>query len=236
MVRHAIVNRTGLDSGWVLAPERYDPRRQLEHSGSNLSDVVDIVREHIGVGKTESRTTYLVLDTSDAREGVVLTRKEPVGVHQLGSTKKLLQAGDVIVSRLRPYLRQVAYVDSGLVEGFGLPDVQVCCSTEFFVLRSRNARSIACLVPYLLSDSVQIVLGASQEGGHHPRFSQTALESIQCPDWLLTKRDEMSRAVESLVSDVRRAEIEMRKLIDILSLSNHMESTSQMDANRLSDP
>lgn len=52
-----------------------------------------------------------------------------------------MRKGDVIISRLRPYLRQVAYVDEDRKEILG-------ASTEFFVIRARNNESIAYLVPF----------------------------------------------------------------------------------------
>lgn len=70
----------------------------------------------------------------------------PPTSEQLNSNKKILKTGDVIISRLRPYLRQVAYVDID-------SNLQLCASTEFYVLRARNNESIAFLVPFLLSKS-----------------------------------------------------------------------------------
>ena len=67
--------------------------------------------------------------------------------------------GDVIISRLRPYLRQVAFVDSD-IRGYEL-SATILCSTEFFVLRAIEQESIAFLVPFLLSQSTQQVLAAS---------------------------------------------------------------------------
>ena len=83
------------------------------------------------------------------------------------AVKKIIKAGDVIISRLRPYLKQVAFVDKVLCEHYD----SVLCSTEYFVLRSKDQHiSIAFIVPVLLSREVQNMLISSQEGGHHPRF------------------------------------------------------------------
>ena len=102
------------------------------------------------------------------------------------------QIGDVLISRLRPYLRQVAYVDRTIPV---LSEAALLCSTEFFVLRSVDQQSIAFLVPFLLSVQVQRVLAASQEGGHHPRVRESTLLTLPLPSSLLETRAATSSAV-----------------------------------------
>ncbi len=46
---------------------------------------------------------------------------------------------DVIISRLRPYLRQAAIIDQGLVADDNVSSM-ILCSTEFYVLRSKDDR------------------------------------------------------------------------------------------------
>jgi hypothetical protein len=145
----------------------------------------------------------LVLDTSDAREGVVTARKIPVTGSEIGSAKKATEPGDVIISRLRPYLRQVAYVDENIPHAQG---AALVCSTEFFVLRSPEKRSIAFLVPFLLSRPVQQVLAAAQEGGHHPRVNDSTLLTLPVPMTLLDNRDEISATIEQSVALYRKWE------------------------------
>jgi hypothetical protein len=150
-----------------------------------------------------------VLDTGDAREGLILTRRPAVPGNELGSNKKRVRPGDVIVSRLRPYLRQVGYVDPGLAP----ETIEIVCSTEFYVLRSRDESSIAFLVPLLLSQGVQEVLSASQEGGHHPRFNLATLENIGIPTPVLEGRAELSESVQRAVQSSRLADVAMTELV-----------------------
>lgn len=210
MPEHAIVTLGELDSGLVLTPERYDPRRRPDSiTGPRIGDIADVFGQQTSAKTASANAQYLVLDTGDAREGAILTRKPLVPGAELGSSKKRVQAGDVIVSRLRPYLRQIAYVDKALApEG-----AEVVCSTEFYVLRSRGRESIAFLVPLLLSHPAQRVLGASQEGGHHPRFNLSTLEGIQVPDAIMRRRKELSRAVVKAVKSARLSELTMRELV-----------------------
>ncbi len=193
----------------VLAPERYDPRRELDADAADAVPLAEIVRtvrktiqpsDHVG--------PHLVLDTSDAREGIVISRKTPFMA--IGSTKKVLEPGDVMISRLRPYLRQVAYVDDAIPHSEGST---IACSTEFYVLRSRDETSIAFLVPFLLARQVQEVLAASQEGGHHPRFAEETLLALPVPMAVVSRRTEASEAVMRSVREFRVSEAGINELV-----------------------
>lgn len=188
----------------VLAPERYDPRRAIDASAAGTTLLGDVVtHERTAIQPSTDLGRCLVLDTSDAREGIVIARKTPVAGHELGSAKKVIELHDVIISRLRPYLRQVAFVDSEIP---GAGAALLVCSTEFFVLRSRDEHSIAFLIPFLLSRQVQEVLAASQEGGHHPRFDDSALLTLPLPVSLLSQRQDISATTEKAVSLYRKCE------------------------------
>jgi hypothetical protein len=192
-----------LEAGFVLAPERYDPRRSLTagaSTGKRVSDIATLSRSVLSAQSAPAQGSFVILDTSDAREGILSWRKPAIPAREIGSTKKPLQPGDVIISRLRPYLRQVAFCDvpSG--------ETQFACSTEFFVLRSKDGASIAFLVPFLLSRQVQSVLAASQEGGHHPRFNEETLLNLPVEARLLRRRKDVSLRIEKSVRLYREAE------------------------------
>jgi hypothetical protein len=213
MAQSAIVNSFQLETGLILVPERYDPRRYPPtHTGIKIADIARIVSEQVTSNKGSQNYRYLVLDTSDAKAGIIQSNKEPISLEEIGSAKKVIKPGDVIISRLRPYLRQVAYVDTGLFTSMG-ESIVVVCSTEFFVLRSYNNQSIAFLVPYLLSDTMQKILSASQEGGHHPRFNRMALQKIPIPESLIRNRDEISTAVELAVNQARLSQLSLQSLV-----------------------
>jgi len=197
---------TNLGPDLVLAPERYDPRRSLAvaDGGVPLRDVAEVLHVTVSPHRLPVESRVLVLNTSDAREGVLSCRGVPVSPQEIGSVKKLVERGCVLISRLRPYLRQVAYADGG-VPGWGA-DVPMYCSTEFFVLRSVDRSPIGFLVPFLLSAPVQSVLAASQEGGHHPRFSQSTLLDLPVPHALLVRRKVDSSRVEEAVALYRKSE------------------------------
>lgn len=202
----------------VLAPERYDPRRESLKSASTAEKTIPLgsialsVRQTVGPQKQTTQTTkYIVFDTSDVRDGLIVRSKKPMSPSEIGSAKKKFQPNDVLISRLRPYLRQVALADEGVVTS-GM-QLQLAASTEFFILRSKTAESIAFLVPFLLSRPVQEVLAASQEGGHHPRFHEEILLTLPVPEQLLHTRLESSEKVIKAAASYRQAERAFIQLI-----------------------
>lgn len=200
----SVLDIANLDKGYVLAPERYDPRRrEANDDGPCLADIVKVLRQQTD-GKTGEGRRFLVFDTGDAHDGIIKAAKPPCDGSAIRSAKKRIRPHQVIISRLRPYLRQVAWVDPGLLEGEA-EGTELLCSTEFFVLESENEASIAFLVPFLLSARVQSVLAASQEGGHHPRFNERTLKTLPVPGSLFERRAEFSEQFEQAVNQARQA-------------------------------
>lgn len=212
MAQSVVIPVSRLDAGMVLAPERYDPRRgSVDLEGVTVADLADIVADQMAAKSDGVGKQLLVLDTGHAYEGVINQPRETTCCSELGSAKKRLQPGDVIISRLRPYLRQVAFVDASLFQTNGRT-VDVVCSTEFFVLRPRTNKSLAFLVPYLLTEPVQSQLAAAQEGGHHPRFNQITLRSLIVPNKVLESSEEVAKEVERAVAHYRQSQHTLRAL------------------------
>lgn len=207
----SIRSRSRLASPVILAPERYDPRRKLSTKGHEVIELGEIVISARKIVQSSDIGQYFVLDTSDAREGIVIARKQPVVSMEIGSAKKEVRPGDVIISRLRPYLRQVAFVDEKIPN---VLNARILCSTEFFVLRPIDDFSIAFLVPFLLSRKIQEVLKASQEGGHHPRFIQSALLTLPVPKRLLSQRTTISEAVKNSIQMYRASEKAIADMVE----------------------
>jgi hypothetical protein len=195
---------------YVLAPERHVLAGTAHASdGVPLSELVIERRERIDPGRTAKS---VVLDTTHARDGIL----DVAGALRDGagskSAKKRARAGDLIVSRLRPYLRQVALVHPSalaICDGASL-----ALSTEFYVLAPREPDAdIAFLVPFLLSAEVQSALAAAQEGGHHPRVPHASLLALRVPRALIRTRTRVSRAVNEALDDTYRASSRLRALL-----------------------
>lgn len=226
----SIISKTNLASKLILSPERYDPRRKLqidERKTVELNKIAISTRKMIKPSNELGKC--LVIDTSDAREGIIIARKPNISGNEVGSAKKSVLPGDVIISRLRPYLRQVAFIDdkipnatddtslAGNPRGRVLSKTQILCSTEFFILRSIDNCSIAFLVPFLLSDKIQKVLAVSQEGGHHPRFIESTLLTLPIPKKLISQREMISQKVIEGIASYRFSE---NAIADMVNQSN----------------
>ena len=186
-----IKTTTQLGPQFILTPERYNPKRRMSLSGENdgilLSEIITL--------KNDASAWYQI-NTSDAMGGYL---RIPPNPEQLNSNKKILKTGDVIISRLRPYLRQVAYVDTD-------SNSQLCASTEFYVLRPRNNESIAFLVPFLLSKAAQTVFANSVEGSQHPRFKEEDILNLVIPSQLFEEREKISQDISNAINLYREYE------------------------------
>ncbi|MDY6392607.1 MAG: hypothetical protein SPL80_07185 [Bacilli bacterium] len=202
-----------LEAPFILTPERYNPNRKLSITGGiRICDIA-----YLGDAQYLERAQERVLqiDTCDAREGVLTIPSE---VSEIKSNKKRIQRGDVLISRLRPYLRQVAFVDSD--------SEKLACSTEFYVLRSKDGKSIAFLVPFLLSEQVQSVFLNSVEGSQHPRFKESDLLGLEIPDAIMKKRDAASLSVEAAIQKYRQFQEELQS--EIRSVEAALQSSKNM--------
>lgn len=118
---------------------------------------------------------------------------EPINAFNLGSTKKRFQRGDIVVSRLRSYLKEIAIVETS-------PTVSCVGSSEFIVLRPNETEvSPELLVVYLRSAPVQKILKWCQDGSNHPRFKEDELISIKLPDRVLKVQDEIKRIIRAAI-------------------------------------
>lgn len=191
---------TELGPHFILTPERYNPKRRMDLSdlddGVVLSEIITLVNDTVTMKKSCDVICYQI-NTSDAMGGCL---RIPSQKERLNSNKKILKKGDVIISRLRPYLRQVAFVDTEKETDI------IGASTEFYVLRARNEESIAYLVPFLLSDPAQTVFTNSVEGSQHPRFIEEDLLQLVIPREIYDKREEISQRIEDAIANYRKYE------------------------------
>jgi len=188
---------TELGPQLILTPERYNPKRRMDFLDDNkgviLSEIIELINDIITTKKLGKEGCYQI-NTADAMGGYL---NIPKNIERINSNKKQVKKGDVIISRLRPYLRQVAYVDKE-------PDLApIAASTEFYVLRSKNNESIAFLVPFLLSDVVQTVFANSVEGSQHPRFKEEDILNLIIPDEVYEQRTEISAQIVEAIESYR---------------------------------
>lgn len=210
MARFSVERVSTLVQGYKLTPERYTVRREVfEKTSTLLKDLCEVSKETITPKKADSEFSYLILDTGDVKEGFI-KNKAVVSSEEIGSTKKTLKAGDVIISRLRPYLRQVGYVDKEFIDKQPTNTI-VACSTEFYVLRSDS--DISFLAPLLLTMKSQEVLCQSQEGGHHPRFNKDALEALVFNEEVTKNKKALATKFKESILLLRTGESQIQELL-----------------------
>jgi hypothetical protein len=208
-VKVAIRSLAELAPGYVLAPERHVLAAGAGE-GVPLGELVLERRERI---EPLGAAPPAILDTSHARDGLL----DVAGALRDGaggkSAKKRAASGDVVVSRLRPYLRQIALVHPGAVAlARGRP---LALSTEFYVLAPRRAgEDLAFLVPFLLSEAAQRALAGAQEGGHHPRVPRASLFALRVPHALVKARKKTSSDVRAALGAHYRASARLRALLE----------------------
>lgn len=200
-MKSAVRTLAELGADLALAPERH-VLASSTGAGVPLSELVVERRERIDPDGTPHGP--LVLDTSHARDGVL----DIAGALRDGggavSAKKRALVGDVVVSRLRPYLRQVAFVHE---DAFALAGRrrELALSTEFYVLAPRAAGDdLAFLVPFLLSTATQAALASAQEGGHHPRVPRESLFALRVPVAMVRGRKKTSARVREALAAIHR--------------------------------
>jgi type I restriction enzyme S subunit len=146
-------------------------------------------------------------DLSDALDPVLDDRVEPMSAVEVGSTKKNFRAGDIVISRLRSYLREIALVRTS-------PGVPAVGSSEFIVLRPRedagSKLTPETLLIYLRSLPVQTILKWSQDGSQHPRFNEDDLLAIPVPSSV----ERIAPKVDALVNEALTARAEAARLLE----------------------
>jgi hypothetical protein len=198
-----------------LDAEYFQPAKWqvLEAMGSQpnhlLEEQFEVVRELFVPGRAESDDVVRNYDLSDALTPFLDPARAAIPASEVGSTKLRLRTGDLVISRLRSYLRQIALV----IDADGVPAVG---STEFIVLRPCGVISAEALLVFLRSSAAQVILKWSQDGSNHPRFDNRMLLGLPIPRSLLESQSEIQGLVTSAIAERRRAEAELSTAIELV--------------------
>lgn len=175
--------------------------------GKPLGERFASIRQMMDPKKDNAPLMVRNYDVTDALQPILDDEKEPVATEEIGSTKKVFKNGDVAISRLRAYLREIAVVRTdGKIPSVG--------SSEFIVLRPKTKadRAIApeTLLTFLRSAPVQTILKWCQDGSQHPRFSEGDLLAIHLPNAVEAASIEIAAIVQEGFEARRKA----RALLD----------------------
>jgi type I restriction enzyme, S subunit len=175
--------------------------------GRLLNEHYQSVRELFDATDARRGEQVRNFDLTAALEPVLDDSAETMPAAEIGSTKKKFQAGDVVISRLRSYLREIAVVRTS-------PAVAAVGSSEFIVLRPRENPKIKLtpetLLIYLRSLPVQTILKWSQDGSAHPRFDEDDLLAIPVPDSVVR----IAPKIDALVNEALTARAEAARLLE----------------------
>lgn len=193
-----------LDAQYFMPAKEQVKRALAALPGMPLSSRVNSIREQWVPDRAPPTMQVRNYDVTDALVQLLDAEKEPSFAADIGSMKKVLHDGDVAVSRLRAYLKEIAVVRTG----DAVPSVG---SSEFIVLRPKGADiSPETLMVFLRSQPVQTILKWCQDGSQHPRFSESDLLSIPVPDAVA----EASATVTLIVQEGFAARDRARRLLD----------------------
>jgi hypothetical protein len=193
-----------LDAQYFM-PAKEQVRQSLAAlPGQLLSDRVDSIREQWLPDRAPPHMRVRNYDVTDALVPLLDAEKEPTAAADIGSMKKVLRDGDVVISRLRAYLKEIAVVRTD-------DDVLSVGSSEFIVLRPRGTSiSPEALIVFLRSAPVQTILKWCRDGSQHPRFSEGDLLSIAVPDAL----EQVSPQIAAIVQKGFAARSRALQLLD----------------------
>ena len=194
----AVAKAGRLDSQYYMPAKRDMLDALARLTGAPLAESFQSVRELVDPNKGSPATIVRNYDLTDALQPVLDPTTAPTTFSEIDSQKKRLRDGDLAVSRLRSYLKEIAVVRvADAIPAIG--------SSEFFVLRARAssvALSAAALMVYLKSPPVQTILKWCQDGSQHPRFSERDLLAIPLPD-VVIELNEILTAMVGIALDQR---------------------------------
>ncbi|MEE9294141.1 MAG: hypothetical protein V3W34_04130 [Phycisphaerae bacterium] len=179
--------------------------------GQTVSDQYRSVRQLWQPDQADDTEQVRNYDLTDALQPFLDDTVEPTTRETIASTKKKLKPGDLVVSRLRHYLKEIAVVlDAGPIQMVG--------STEFIVLRpQKGAVCVEALLVYLRSKYAQTVLKWCQDGSNHPRFNEKELLRLRVPDAMRDHQDEIAAKVRASIDarrDARRLLGEAKSMVE----------------------
>ena len=184
-----------LEEAKRIDPEFYHPKKvktkkNLEKIGvKKIKDCFYSVRQIFDPRKHTLSDSTLVFDLSDVKSFFLYGGKTALLSEDVGSAKKVFSQNDVLISRLRPYLKEVSFI--GFNGGMKL------ASTEFIVLRPKTRDYYPeVLFSFLISEPIQSILLWSVTGTEHPRFHEDYLLNIKLPNLSLKLQERVKELVD----------------------------------------
>lgn len=175
--------------------------------------------------KARSSEQVLTLDRIDAGTGRLLPRAEAEVWPGVDHEGVAFEPGDVLVSRLRPYLAKAIRADAAGV-----------ASTELLVLRPHSSRLDSRFLHYLtLSSAFTGWASATAYGSKMPRTSREALGQVQVPELELAVQRRIADYLDTetaRIDQVQARAERARELIEERFLSTVVDAVTHGVATR----
>ena len=189
------------DAVYFTPEKKYATDALARLGGPKLGEVFTSARDMFSPGDCSTSMQVRNFDVTHALQPELTDETPPVPASEIGSMKKRMRNGDVAISRLRAYLREIAIVRTSETP----PTVG---SSEFVVLRPKGRGkplSPEALLVFLRSRPVQAVLKWCRDGSQHPRFDENDLLAIPVPDLLWHISDRLAEQVSTAFAARREA-------------------------------
>ena len=200
-------------------PNKILAEEKLDKFKSKIRDHFEIDRQ---LRKAENDVIVNCVDLENISYFRIKDVKKEIG-WKLNGPKKIINKNDVIISRLRSYLKQIA-----ISYNFD----ELYASTEFIILRQKHNSKInpETLYIFLCSNEVQTILNWSQEGSNHPRFSSKVLENIKIP---IPSQDDQNEIKNLIIESNNSFNLANQKYQEaILALNQELQKTSIPSKNK----
>lgn len=194
--------------------------RRLPYELKRCGDIAKVSKDRILPKNYPAETfNYLSLGNVQSHTGEITGKTVVLGEEILSQSTRF-QQGDILFSRLRPYLNKVYYVDDDLSNGI--------CSGEFYAIRPNDEIHGLFLTHYLLCPLVLHQARNAVTGSALPRLAKGDFADLEIP--LISAQmtseivPELSRRRREIRQKIKRAEdaiVEARHEVQKLIIGNN---------------
>ena len=172
---------------WVRGAELFEPMESTRPAGTTFD--------------------YIDIDTIDNGKQVVAFPKVVATENAPGRASRKLHAGDTVFSMVRPYLKNIAYIDESLSNAIA--------STGFFVCTPKNFADKRYVYNLMKSPYVVDGLNAFMKGDNSPSIRKNDIENYPFPlPPTLAEQQRIVSRIESLFAKLDEAKDKAQSVVD----------------------
>ena len=190
---------------WVRGDELFEPMESIQPIGETFD--------------------YIDIDAIDNANQIVTSPKVVATENAPSRASRKLHSGDTVFSMVRPYLKNIAYIDESLSNAIA--------STGFFVCTPKNFADKRYVYNLMKSPYVVDGLNAFMKGDNSPSIRKTDIENypFPLPPTLAEQKRIVSR-IESLFTKLEKAKDSAQSVLDGFELRRaavlHKAFTNQL--------